>query len=98
LVATIKRKCANISKDHEANQVKRIHNSLKDNSCPILTLALRKKKEKELGTNSILMQVTVTSKIHPSIMIQPLISKKKDKEKNIYLLMSTCGYNMERLA
>jgi len=61
--------------DHEANQGKRIHNSIKDNLPSIVRPFFWKKKEKELEANSILKQVT--HKIHPSIMAQSLIGKEK---------------------
>ena len=81
MVAAFKRKRDNISKDHKGNQEKKIHKSLRDNPRPIVTPALRKKKENELKVNPTPKQTS--SQIHPSIMSQPLINLEKQKEKEI---------------
>ena len=81
LCAALKRKL-----DKDADKVdgptgKRAHRSLRDNPSPIVTPALRKKKENELLDKP--KTQTKSTQIHPSILAQPLIDKEKEKEKEI---------------
>ena len=81
LCAAIKRKLDRDTENSEVPKGKRTHRSLRDNPSPIVTPALRKKKENEL-IDKPKTQNTMTQ-IHPSIMAQPLIDKEKEKEKEI---------------
>ena len=60
---------------------KRIHRNLKDNPRPVLTPALRRKREQEISEDSI--PKSPPNQIHPSIGAQPRITPEKTKEKRL---------------
>jgi len=79
IVSVNKRKKDVEESDNESS--KRIHRNLKDNPRPVLTPALRRKREQEKPENSI--PKAPPNQIHPSIGAQPRITSEKNKEKKL---------------
>ena len=79
LVNVIKRKANHKDEETSDQREKRVHRSLRDNPKPIVTPGLRKQKENQLrGTSRPVKKPT--SQLHPSIMAQPRIEKRIEKE------------------
>jgi len=79
IVSANKRKKDIEESDNESS--KRMHRNLKDNPRPVLTPALRRKREQEKSENSI--PKSPPNQIHPSIGAQPRITREKNKEKKL---------------
>ena len=84
MVCATKRKADDGYKNNDINlpKGKKTHKSLKDNPRPIVTPALRKKKENQIKDKEE-ATVSTPKQLHPSIMAQPKNTKEKEIEKDI---------------
>ncbi len=80
VVAAAKRKAEPLTSSEE-NHNKGKRKTLKDNPRPIITPAIRKKKEKEIAEN--VQGQSFPNQLHTSIIAQPSIDKEKAIEKEL---------------
>jgi len=96
IVSVMKRKRKNDESEKNEKGDKRVHRSLKDNPRPIITPALRKRKEKEVQESE--QPPPYKTQISPAIANQPDIRKEKKIEKEIRdqeRLQATASENIE---